>query len=231
MPGTVLITGCNRGIGLEMTRQFSEDGWRVFATCRDKACADELRALEQQYPQLEVHCLDVTDYRQMAQLAETLGDQPIDILVSNAGYYGPKGSLFGRVDRDEWRKVLEANTIAPYMLAETFCDNVARGERKVIAVLSSKVGSIADNSSGGGYIYRTSKTAVNQVVKSLSVDLRERGITVLALHPGWVQTDMGGPNALISAEESVAGLRKVMLGAGPEQSGHFINYDGTEIPW
>ncbi|SDJ59664.1 SDR family oxidoreductase [Microbulbifer yueqingensis] len=231
MPGTVLITGCNRGIGLEMTRQFAADGWRVFATCRDPAQAGGLHALEGEYPQLEVHQLDVTDYDQMAQLAEKLGDQPLDILVSNAGYYGPKGTLFGRVDREEWRKVLEANTIAPYMLAETFCDNVAASERKVIAVLSSKVGSIADNSSGGGYIYRSSKTAVNQVVKSLSVDLRERGISVIALHPGWVKTDMGGPNALISAEESATGLRGVMLGAGMDLSGHFMNYDGSEIPW
>jgi NAD(P)-dependent dehydrogenase (short-subunit alcohol dehydrogenase family) len=224
MPGTVLITGCNRGIGLEMTRQFAADGWRVFATCRDPAQAGELHGLEGEYPQLEVHPLDVTDYDQMTQLAEKLGDQPLDILVSNAGYYGPKGTLFGRVDREEWRKVLEANTIAPYMLAETFCDNVAASKRKVIAVLSSKVGSIADNSSGGGYIYRSSKTAVNQVVKSLSVDLRERGISVIALHPGWVKTDMGGPNALISAQE-------VMLGAGMDSSGHFMNYDGSEIPW
>lgn len=231
MPGTVLITGCNRGIGLEMTRQFAADGWQVVATCRDTARADELRALEAQYPQLEVHRLDVTDYAQMAQLAGKLGDRPLDILVSNAGYYGPKGTLFGRVDREEWRKVLEANTIAPYMLAETFCDNVAASERRLIAVLSSKVGSIADNTSGGGYIYRSSKTAVNQVVKSLSIDLRDRGISVIALHPGWVQTDMGGPNALISAEQSVSGLRKVMLGADLELSGHFINYDGTGIPW
>jgi NAD(P)-dependent dehydrogenase (short-subunit alcohol dehydrogenase family) len=216
MPGTILITGCNRGLGLELTRQFAADDWKVVATCRDLDRAEELKALERQYPKLQVYTLDVTDYQQMAQLAERLQGEPIDILLSNAGYYGPKGTLFGRVDRDEWRKVLEANTIAPYMLAETFCANVAASERKLIAVISSKVGSIADNSSGGGYIYRTSKTAVNQVVKSLSVDLAERGITVVALHPGWVQTDMGGPRALISPEESVSGLKDVLLHAGKE---------------
>ncbi|WP_237065737.1 SDR family oxidoreductase [Microbulbifer guangxiensis] len=231
MPGTILITGCNRGLGLELTRQFAADGWKVVATCRDLDRAEELKALERQYPKLQVYTLDVTDYRQMAQLAERLKDQPIDILLSNAGYYGPKGTLFGRVDRDEWRKVLEANTIAPYMLAETFCANVAASERKLIAVISSKVGSIADNASGGGYIYRTSKTAVNQVVKSLSVDLAERGITVIALHPGWVQTDMGGPNALISPEESVSGLKQVLLTTKSEKSGSFLNYDGSPIPW
>ena len=231
MPDTILITGCNRGLGLELTRQFAADGWRVFATCRDETSADELKALEQQYELLRVLRLDVTDYGQMAALAEHLQGQPVDILLSNAGYYGPKGTLFGRVNRNEWRQVLEANTIAPYMLAETFCDNVAASGRKLIAVMSSKVGSIADNTSGGGYIYRTSKTAVNQVVKSLSVDLAERGISVVALHPGWVQTEMGGPNALISPQESVAGLKKVLLHSNLKRSGHFINYDGKEIPW
>lgn len=231
MPDTILITGCNRGLGLELTRQFAADGWRVFATCRDETSADELKALEQQYELLRVLRLEITDYGQMAALAEQLHGQPIDILLSNAGYYGPKGSLFGRVNRNEWRQVLEANTIAPYMLAETFCENVAASGRKLIAVMSSKVGSIADNRSGGGYIYRTSKTAVNQVVKSLSVDLAGRGISVIALHPGWVQTEMGGPNALISPEESVAGLKKVLLHINLKRSGRFINYDGTEIPW
>lgn len=231
MPDTILITGCNRGLGLELTRQFAADGWRVFATCRDETSADELKALEQQYELLRVLRLEITDYGQMAALAQQLHGQPIDILLSNAGYYGPKGSLFGRVNRNEWRQVLEANTIAPYMLAETFCENVAASGRKLIAVMSSKVGSIADNRSGGGYIYRTSKTAVNQVVKSLSVDLAGRGISVIALHPGWVQTEMGGPNALISPEESVAGLKKVLLHINLKRSGRFINYDGTEIPW
>lgn len=231
MSGTILITGSNRGIGLEMARQFADDGWRVLACCRDLSNATELRSLREQYPKLRLFQLDVTDYEHMAALARALDGEPIDILLNNAGYYGPKGVGFGHVDLDEWRRVLEANTIAPYMMAQTFADNVAASERRVIAVMSSKVGSIADNSSGGGYIYRSSKTAVNQVVKSLSVDLRERGVSVIALHPGWVRTAMGGPNALISAEESVAGLKKVLLETDPEHSGHFYNYDGSEIPW
>lgn len=231
MPGTILITGCNRGLGLELSRQFAADGWRVLATCREPGSAEALKALREQYSLLEIFPLDVTDSRQMAELGRELRGRPIDILLSNAGYYGPKGVTFGHVDLDEWRKVLEINTLAPYRLAETFCDNVAASGRKVIAVISSKVGSIADNGSGGGYLYRSSKTAVNQVVKSLSVDLRERGIIALALHPGWVQTDMGGPNALISAEESVAGLKKILSTADLDESGHFFNYDGCMIPW
>jgi len=231
MPGTILITGSNRGIGLEMSRQFAADGWRVLACSRDLPRATALRALREQYPNLRLFQLDVTDYEHMAALARALEGEPIDILLNNAGYYGPKGVGFGHVDRDEWRRVLEANTIAPYMMAETFADNVAASDRRVIAVVSSKVGSIADNSSGGGYIYRSSKTAVNQVVKSLSIDLRERGISVIALHPGWVKTEMGGPNALISAEESAAGLKEVLLDTNLDNSGRFINYDGSEIPW
>ncbi|AMX02175.1 SDR family oxidoreductase [Microbulbifer thermotolerans] len=231
MSGTILITGSNRGIGLEVSRQFASEGWRVLACCRDLSNADLLRALSEQYANVRLLPLDVTDHQAVAALGRTLQDESIDILLNNAGYYGPKGVGFGNVDFDEWRRVLETNTIAPYVMAETFADKVAASGRRVIAVLSSKVGSIADNTSGGGYIYRSSKTAVNQVVKSLSIDLRDRGISVIALHPGWVKTAMGGPNALISVEESAAGLKRVLLNASLENSGRFINYDGSEIPW
>ena len=231
MPGTILITGCNRGIGLEMTRQFAGDGWQVIATCRNPSAAWELSELAEANDNIEIHALDVTDYQQMADLAADLDGRQLDILLSNAGYYGPKGVALGNVDVDAWREVLEANTIAPYKLVETFYPRLAGSRYKVVGILSSKVGSIADNSSGGGYLYRSSKTAVNQVVKSLSIDLADEGIKVLALHPGWVKTDMGGPNALISTEESVAGLKKVLLDATAEDSGHFFNYDGSAIPW
>jgi len=231
MPGTILITGCNRGIGLEMTRQFAGDGWQVIATCRNPSAAWELSELAEANDNIEIHALDVTDYQQMADLAADLEGRQLDILLSNAGYYGPKGVALGNVDVDAWREVLEANTIAPYKLVETFYPRLAGSQYKVVGILSSKVGSIADNSSGGGYLYRSSKTAVNQVVKSLSIDLADEGIKVLALHPGWVKTDMGGPNALISTEESVAGLKKILQNATADDSGHFYNYDGSAIPW
>ena len=231
MPGTILITGCNRGIGLELARQFSAGGWTVIATCRNPSAAWELSELAEQWDNLEIHALDVTDYAQMAALKDDLGGRPLDILLSNAGYYGPKGVGLGSVDLDEWRKALEANTIAPYMLVEAFCPNLLDGEHKTVGILSSKVGSIADNRSGGGYIYRTSKTAVNQVAKSLSIDLADDGIRVVALHPGWVKTEMGGPNALISVAESVQGLKRVLLDTETCTSGQFYNYDGSVIPW
>ncbi|WP_299591850.1 SDR family oxidoreductase [uncultured Microbulbifer sp.] len=231
MPGTILITGCNRGIGFEMTRQFADEGWQVIATCRNPSAAWELSELAEANDNIEVDGLDVTDYDQMADLARDLDGRTLDILVSNAGYYGPKGVGLGSVDVDEWRKVLEANTIAPYKLVETFYPMLAGSACKVVGILSSKVGSIEDNRSGGGYIYRSSKTAVNQVAKSLSIDLADEGIKVLALHPGWVKTEMGGPNALISTQESVAGLKKILMEAGAGDSGRFFNFDGSTIPW
>jgi len=228
---TILITGANRGIGLEFTEQFAEDGWQVLACCRNPVDARQLQALGERYPAIELHALDVTNYQQMAALADQLGNRPIDILLSNAGIFGSKGVALGEIDAQEWRQVLEVNTIAPLMLVQTFVDQVAASQQKLIAVISSKVGSIADNSSGGNYIYRSSKTAVNQVVKNLSIELADRGISAVCLHPGWVKTDMGGPNAEISTDESVAGLKSILQSAGPAQSGLFTEYNGNSIPW
>jgi len=228
---TILITGANRGIGLKLSEQFAEDGWQVLACCRNPADAGELQALSERGLAIEVHALDVTNYEQMAALADQLANRPIDILLSNAGIYGSKGVSFGEIDAEEWRQVLEVNTIAPLMLVQTFVEQVAASQQRLVAVISSKVGSIADNSSGGSYIYRSSKTAVNQVVKCLSIDLADRDISVISLHPGWVQTEMGGPNAEISTDESVSGLKGILQTAGLAQSGHFIEYDGSSIPW
>ncbi len=190
---TILVTGANRGIGLELSRQFAADGWNVVACCRNPAEAALLQQLCEQFSSIEIHPLEVTDYDQMSALAKQLSHRSIDILLSNAGIYGPKGVGFGDVDATDWRQVLEVNTIAPMMLVQAFVEQVAASQQKLVAVISSKVGSIADNASGGSYLYRSSKTAVNQVVKSLSIDLAGRGIAVISLHPGWVKTDMGGP--------------------------------------
>ena len=228
---TILITGANRGIGLTLTEQFAADGWQVLACCRNPADAAQLQLLTEGNPAIEIYALDVTDYNQMAALADQLGNRSIDILLSNAGIYGSKGVGFGEVDAKEWRQVLEVNTIAPLMLVQTFVEQVAASQHKLVAVISSKVGSIADNSSGGSYVYRSSKTAINQVVKSLSIDLSSRDITVICLHPGWVQTDMGGANAEISPDESVSGLKSILQSAGLSQSGQFIEFNGKSIPW
>ena len=228
---TILITGANRGIGLELTEQFAADGWTVIACCRNPADAGALQALSNRYPAIELHALEVTDYEQMASLSAQLRDRSIDILLSNAGIYGPRGANFGGVEAAAWLEVFEINSIAPLMLVQAFVDQVAASSQKLVAVMSSKMGSIADNGSGGSYIYRSSKTAVNQVVRNLSIDLAGRGISVLSLHPGWVQTDMGGANAEISVGESAAGLKTILQVAGPEQNGQFLEFNGDPIPW
>lgn len=226
---SVLITGANRGIGLALAKSYTECGWQVTATYRDIKHAGELTALAEKHSNLHCIPLEITDYSQFSSLSEQLG--PLDMLINNAGYYGPTGYGFGNTDEQEWRKVFEINTIAPLKLAEALYSNLLEHPTRKIACLSSKVGSMAENTSGGGYIYRSSKAALNSVVKSLSNDLSQQGFISVALHPGWVLTKMGGPNALISTEVSAAGLVNVIEGLKPEDSGRFLNYDGTDIPW
>lgn len=226
---TVLITGANRGLGLQFARNYAERGWEVIACCRAPTEAHELNALSSERPNCEVHALDVTDYARMAQLSSQLRERTIDLLLSNAGIYGPR-TAFGAVEPAAWRDVLEVNTIAPAMLVQHFVDQVAASDTRMIALVSSKMGSIADNGSGGSYIYRSSKTALNQVGKSLAIDLAGRGIQVVTLHPGWVKTDMGGPNALTTIEDSVAGMMNT-LDSAHGRSGEFIDLDGRVIPW
>jgi NAD(P)-dependent dehydrogenase (short-subunit alcohol dehydrogenase family) len=224
----VLVTGANRGIGLEFVRQYAADGWRVFATCRNPEAAAELAAIS---GEVSVHRLDVCDFEAVAALGRELRDQPIDILVSNAGVMGPSGLQFGEVEAAAWMEVLKTNVIAPLKVAEAFVESVARSDQKKIAFLSSQMGSIADNTSGAAYIYRSSKAALNAVGKSVANDLAPRGIVSVLFHPGWVKTDMGGPNALISVEESVSGLRKILAELTLEDNGRFLNYRREEVPW
>lgn len=228
---TLLITGANRGIGLELTKQYLADNWTVFACCRNPAQANELTALATDSPKLEVLALDVTNDQEITDLANRLKDQNIDLLLNNAGVYGGQGNKFGTINRQEWLDVFTTNTVAPMMMAQAFVEQVARSDGKTIATISSKVGSIDDNQGGSNYMYRSSKTAVNQATKSLSIDLADSGIKAVVLHPGWVLTDMGGPNALITTETSASGLKKVLDNLTPEQSGQFINYDGSGIAW
>ncbi|MBR9828115.1 MAG: SDR family oxidoreductase [Oceanospirillales bacterium] len=232
MSGTVLITGCNRGLGLEFAYQYARDGWQVHACARDLVHAEDLQALEARFPDhVHLHTLDVNKDGQIKALDRVLGDETIDLLINNAGYYGPKGVCFGKVERELWRQVLETNTLSPLMMTQAFYPRVATSRLKTVVFMSSKVGSISDNQSGGGYYYRSSKTALNQVVKSLAIDLSGAGIKVVALHPGWVQTDMGGENALITPEQSVSAMRQLLQGLTLEQSGAFLNYEGTVIDW
>ena len=225
----VLITGANRGLGLAFTKQYAADGWNVLACCRHPQSALDLQALAAAYSNVKVHTLDVADFAQIDALAVQLKDEAIDVLINNAGVY--PHSSFGDTNYDDWANGFKVNSMAPLKMAEAFVQHITRSHLKKIATLTSKMGSIDDNTSGESYSYRSSKTAVNMVMKSLSIDLKPYGISVVTLHPGWVQTDMGGSNALISAQTSVNGLRKVIADLSLVTTGQFIAYDGKAIPW
>ncbi len=224
---TALITGAGRGLGLELARQFAADNWTVLAGVREPGKADDLRHIDGDVSPVP---LDVADPASVAILAERLSGVPIDLLINNAGIFGPRDTALGGVDYDVWRQVLEVNTLAPMRVAEAFIDQLRAGEGRKIVTLSSRMGSIGE-ASGGSYIYRSSKAAVNAVMKSLARDLASEGFTIAVVHPGWVRTDMGGPGAAIDAVESVTGLKMVIDGLSPTDSGGFFNYDGTPIPW
>ena len=233
MMKTALITGANRGIGLEFAKQYAADGWRVLACSRHPEKSDALNKLAARYPDLiQVRALDVADHAQIDQSARQLADESIDLLINNAGVYpdSDKGG-FGHADYEEWMQAFRINTMATLKMAEAFATQIARSNQKAIVTITSMMGSIADNGSGGNYLYRSSKAAVNMVVKSLAIDLKPRGVTAVVFHPGWVRTDMGGPNAMISAEQSVSGMRKLISKLNLADSGKFFAYDGRVIPW
>lgn len=226
---TVVVTGANRGIGLELVRQYLQRGEQVVAACRQPDSAKELHALESD--NLRITALEITSKDSIHAFCASFTPRSVSILINNAGVYGPRGVSFGLVGRKEWMEVLEVNTIAPLMLTQKFLPSMdAEGDKKLI-YMSSKMGSIEDNTSGGNYIYRSSKTALNQVVKSISIDLADQGFIATALHPGWVRTDMGGPEALVDVETSARGLIQVIDGLTEKDSGSFISYDGSPIPW
>lgn len=228
----VLITGANRGIGLEMVRYAQRQGWRVFACCRNPHNADNLFNLARlSNGAVSVHIADMQELSTLQALSYELRNDAIDILLNNAGVYGSDKNKFGSVDVDSWMQTFLVNSIAPLKMVEAFSEQLSMGNRKLVACMSSKMGSMADNGYGNSYIYRSSKAALNAVVKSLSIDLRDRGIISVALHPGWVKTDMGGQNAEISASECVEQLFSNLSGLTLEDSGRFIDIDGSDIPW
>jgi NAD(P)-dependent dehydrogenase (short-subunit alcohol dehydrogenase family) len=191
-----------------------------------------LTSLAERYPHVSVLALDVTDLAQIEQLAAQLHDTSIDVLINNAGVYGDsQGRGFGQLDYQAWTKTLAVNVQAPVKMAEAFLPHLKGGDKKLLVAISSLMGSIADNSSGGSIIYRSSKAALNAAMKSIAIDLKEQAVGVLIFHPGWVKTDMGGANAPLEATQSVAGMRQAISAFSPEQSGSFVKYDGTPMPW
>lgn len=234
---TILITGANRGIGLELTRQYAAEGWDVIATCRKPEAATDLATLAEGQSSIEVHALDVTDESAVRALSEELKDRAIDVLFNNAGVLSTRGPdaqrqhvAFGDSDYDEWVRVFRVNALGAMIVSEAFVEHVAASDQKKIVATTSRMGSITENG-GGYYSYRSTKAALNSIMRGLSRDLAGRGISVAVYHPGWVQTDMGGPSATVPVAESAAGLRARVAELSLETSGRFRNFDGAEIPW
>jgi NAD(P)-dependent dehydrogenase (short-subunit alcohol dehydrogenase family) len=224
---TILVTGANRGIGLELSRRYAEAGWNVIACCRKPKDAKALRAV---VGDIELRALDVARPASIARLKAALGSRPIDVLLNNAGVYGQRGG-FGKTDPKDFLATIQVNTLAPLLLSEALLPNLLKGGMRKIASITSKMGSIGDGPGGGGYAYRASKTALNMVMANAAAELKGKGISVVVLHPGWVQTDMGGRNAPVKVADSAAGIMRVIDGLTPAQSGRFFNYDGSAIPW
>lgn len=224
---TILVTGSNRGIGLEFVRQYAEDGEHVLACCRTPAEADELRKLVNSNDKISVHPLDVGNGTSIDALARTLRDETIDILINNAGIIGARS---GEIDYELWEEVFRVNTIGPFRIAQAFHTNLKRSETRKIVTLTSGMASTAANS-GGYYDYRSSKAAVNNVMHGLAADWARERFIIVVISPGWVATDMGGRGAPLSPRESVSAMRKLIDGLKTSDSGRFLDYRGKEFPW
>ena len=226
---TILITGANRGLGLEFVRQYSQLGWSILACCRNLSNSNELEILQKKFSSIEIFQLDVGNLNEIKDLSNTLKERTIDILLNNAGIY--RSGALGSIDTEEWIESFKINTIAPYVVIESFLDQVMRSRQKKIVSITSKMGSIDDNTSGGSYMYRTSKTALNSMMRSMTYDLESKEISTLTLHPGWVKTDMGGSNAWINSTESVTGMIQQIEKLSQKNSGEYLDYSGKTIKW
>ena len=234
---TILITGANRGLGLEFARQYAADRWDIVAACRQPEQSAELKQLAAQNPAIVLHRLDVTDDKSVRSLADKLVGKPIDVLLHSAGIYPRKGQHIGQIDYAGWHEAMETNLFGVMRVTEALLENVAASQRKQIAAISTSMsilrgvqeGSVAQAETS--YQYRTSKTALNMAFSVLAKEVQPRSISVVLLDPGWVKTDMGGAQAPLSPQKSIAGMRKVLSGDPMEISGKFLGHDGLPRPW
>lgn len=227
----VLITGASRGIGFQMAQQYCENGDSVLASCRNPGGADALNELAASSGgKVTVVDMDVSDPKSIEAAAKTIGDQQIDIVINNAGATGGAHQSLGDIDFDDWMDTFNVNTIAPFRVSVAFHDNLKKSDAAKVMIVTSQLGA-STWPMGGMYAYSTSKAAVSKVGQILAMDWKDDGISVCVVHPGWVRTDMGGPQAEISPEESASGIRSVIASMGLADSGKFYKWNGEIHPW
>ena len=227
----VLITGANRGIGLELARAYAAGGDRVFAACRKPAEAEALGALAAgSNGAVSVHALDVADGASVAALAAGLAGVAIDILINNAGVIGGPRQSLADTDFDAWADALNIMTIGPFRVAQALLPNLEASAGAKVMTVTSQMGA-STWPFGGTYAYVSAKAGVNRVMRTLAIDLKPKGIIVSLVHPGWVKTDMGGAGADITPQESAAGIHKVIAGLTLETTGTFYKWNGDIHPW
>lgn len=229
---TALVTGANRGLGLEFTRQLANKGYRVIATARNPKTSEALNELANMNEAIEVVALDVTDGSSIEGLSQTYSDTAIDLIIANSGTSGEKGVTIGNIEKENFMNVMATNCFGVVKTADCFLSQLEQSEDKTILVVSSRMGSISDNDSGRSYAYRASKTAVNSVMHSFAIDVKDRGIKVMLIHPGWVKTDMGGDNGLVDVTDSVTGMLTELDKHGASSHGEVLRrFDGGTIAW
>lgn len=226
---TVLLIGASRGLGLGLAGELAGRGWQVIATARDPAKATELAALAARTGRIEIEKLDVDDVGQLEALASRLANRRLDLLFVNAGIAGPRDQSVADLSREDLAQVMWTNALSPVRIAGRLLPLMAQGGS--VGFMSSVLGSITENTFGGYELYRISKTSLNMLARGFAQTAgKERSLVVLNLHPGWVRTDMGGPQAPVGVEESVRGLANV-LGARREPGHFYLDYQGRALPW
>ncbi len=229
---TILVTGANRGIGLEFVRQYAAAGERVIAACRTPVKADALIAVAAvSGGRVTVHPLDVTEDGSVSAFKSVIGDQPVDVAIANAGIYGGSRQSWQDMDYDAWVRTLAVNLIAPMRLAQIVHANLKATKGKFVAITSSMGSNTESEGDGGMHAYRTSKAGLNKLVSTLAHDWRADGIVAVPVSPGWAKTDMGGPDAPLSPADSVAGMRRLIASLDLTQSGRLFDYDGAPMAW
>ncbi len=224
-PRSYLVTGANRGIGLAFARHLGGRADRVIATARQPEKARDLARLP-----VRVEQLDVADERSIAGLARRMQGEPLDVLINNAGI-GDAGARFGRLSMKDLEETLRVNAVGPIALTQALLPNLRAGKLRAVVNLSSGLGSISENESGGWIAYRASKAALNQLTRTVAAELKPEGFICVAISPGWVRTEMGGGGASLSPEDSVAAMLRVIDRLKPSDTGRFLDHRGKDVPW